>query len=180
MKTIHAILLTVFCLLFAACAKDIKKALVNDFFAALEKGDFEEAKKLSTPETYKILAVVEKEYNENKEKLEAPKPIKIEIIDAREEEAKADYTVKIFIGDVVEQVVVPVVLVNNIWLVKMPREHITLLQFVTFHDQHRIIFKHRMPNGKWKTGKWKTNKVKTHKHGHAYGHGNGNGNKHGH
>ena len=158
------ILFVLVAILMTSCAKKTdKKATVEGFFEALEKGDFEKAKELSTPETHKILVVVEEEYKKNKDKIKNPEPIKIEYVEDKSDDKNPKFNVKIFVGAAVKEIIVPIVLVEEKWLVVMPAEHVSTLQFLVFCNQYHIIFvKKNIHIFKSKTHK-KSHKKKSHK-----------------
>jgi len=138
MKLFHIFLILSLFLLSCKSKVD-KKLIVNDFVVALGAADFEKAKALSNPETFKIVELVEKDYIANKDKLKDPKPVVIEILDATETDATANYKVKIIIGEVTREVVINLILVEEVWLIEMPADDITILQFVVFHSQYDLI-----------------------------------------
>jgi len=138
MKLFH-IFLILSLFLISCNSKTDKKVIVNDFVVALGDADFEKAKALSNTETIKIIELVEKDYNANKDKLKDPKPVVIEILETTETEVTANYKVKIIIGEVTREVVINMILVNEVWLIEMPEDEITILQFVVFHSQYDLI-----------------------------------------
>ena len=158
-------LLLILTTLLSSCGKPNKKAIVDDFFMALEKGDFERAKALRTPETAKILLVVEKEYAANKDKIKDPTPIKIEYLEEKEDPKSPSYTVNITIGTVVKKIIIPLVLVEERWVISIPPRDISILHFVVFCNQYHIIFVNPSIHFHGKTKKYTKKKTKKkHKH----------------
>ncbi len=149
MRTLYFILSILIISTFANCSKKNEKEKQLDdkitvFFDALEKQDFEEAKKHSTPETQKILVVVEKDAKKYKKHNDKPQDIKIEIIDRVINDNDADYKVKIIIGDKVKEETIHCTLVDEVWLLAVPAEQITIFRFVVFYglyDEIIVIFK---------------------------------------
>lgn len=137
MKKIYIIALLSFFLV--SCGGNDNETIVNDFVVALSNGDFARAKELSTPETVQIIEIVEKEYNENKDKIDVSVEIKVEIINVVEVENAANYTIKIIIGEQTQEVVINLVLVNEVYVVEMPAEEIVVIQYIVFRGQYSVI-----------------------------------------
>jgi hypothetical protein len=154
---------------------------VNLFFAALEKQDFETAKKYVTPETQKILVSVEKDAQKYKEFNDKPQPIKVEILDRQTTETTADYKVRIIIGEKIKEEKIHCVKNGEVWLFEMPKEHIVLFKYVVFFDRYqdiivlydrKYIVKERVvvvhstkKSSKKKSHKRKSSKKRSHKKG---------------
>jgi len=132
-------IVVLFSFFLISCGEKDNKVVVNDFVMALSKGDFAKAKELSTPETYQIIEVVEKEYVIHKDKINDSAEVKIEIIEVVEVEKAADYKVRIIIGDQTKEVVIKLVLINDVYVVEMPKEEIVIFQYIIFRGQYSII-----------------------------------------
>ena len=126
-----------------SCGKKEKQAeqALNEFFDAIKARDFEKAKALSTPETQPILDVVIKEDKKFKEHNNKPQEIKIEILDKKIEDTKANFTVRIFVGEKVKTQTINLVYLDSseIWLVECPKEQLALFRYIVFYDRYDEI-----------------------------------------
>jgi hypothetical protein len=137
-------------------------AVTEAFFEAMEEHDFEQAEELVTPDTRPLLTQVMNNAQKYREKNGDYPEISIEIINQKPAVEQIDLTVKITVGEQEKQEVVKVVLIENNWLVAMPKKQLALLNFVVFYDRFEIVMV-------------RAEKPKKHPRGHAYGH-----KKHGH
>ena len=134
-----------FCLLsvLTSCGDKEEKAekALNEFFDAIKAHDFEKAKALSTPETQPILDVVLKEEKKYKEQNKKVEEIKIEILDKKVEDTKANFTVRVFVGEVVKTQVINLVYLESseTWLVECPKDQLVFLRYIVFFNHYDEI-----------------------------------------
>ena len=117
---------------------------MNLFFAALEKQDFETAKKYVTPETQKILVTVQEDAQKYKEFNDKPQTVKVEVLERNIEDASADYKVRLIVGDKIKEEKIHCVKTNDVWLFDVPKENVVLFKHVVFFDRYdEIIVLHK-------------------------------------
>jgi|GEM_PF-6795827 len=112
---------------------------MNAFFVALEKQDFETAKKLVTPNTQKVLEVVMADAKKYKEFNDKPQTVKIEIVERTILEKSADYKIKIFVGEKVREQVIHCVYENEVWYLDCPEDRISIFRYVVFYNTFDTI-----------------------------------------
>lgn len=181
-RIFYSYLLFAFVLFLNSCTSSKEKAekaideKMTTFFAALEKQDFETAKTLSTPATQKLLTVVMEDSKKYKEFNDKVQPIKIEIVERKVVENVADYKIRILIGEKFKEESIHCVLTNEIWLIDMPEEYISICRYVVFYDTYDtilVLYKKKYEvrttiieverTHKKKTHKEKSHKKKSHK-----------------
>lgn len=133
---------------------------LEEFFEAIEENDFEKAKEKSTPETQKILVIVEKEKEKYKEENNEEVEVKFEITEREVVENEGNFKIKIIIGEKIKIEKIKMKFVGEKWLVIMRPKQISILRGVVFFNRYPIIFKlHR--NNKYKMKfKYKSSKKK--------------------
>lgn len=125
--------------LLTACGKSNKTDVaVLDFFEQLEHQEIEALEALVTPESKPILTTIQAEIIKYKSHIK-PTKVKYEILERNLEKEKGSYKIKIIIDE--KEVIsnIPLVFVNNVWLIHCTTEIITDVRFVVFFASYEVI-----------------------------------------